>query len=165
MSRSPESIRDLHPGASGLTLTELLIVLGVFGLVLAAALPGFRRMMDGHRHSSSVSQVTSRVFLTRQMAVRERVPHVMTVDVANSRLLVFQDDDEDGVFDAGERQYGPYPMMDGIQLANVDWVNSQMTFNPNGSTDQTGDIRVLDQRGRSRTIRVSSITGNAEVLP
>jgi hypothetical protein len=40
-----------------------------------------------------------------------------------------------------------------------------MTFFPNGRTSQTGDVRIVDGRGRAKTIRVHSTTGNAEVLP
>jgi hypothetical protein len=40
-----------------------------------------------------------------------------------------------------------------------------MSFFANGSASQTGDIRIVDTRGRTKTLRVSSITGNVEVLP
>ena len=152
------------PDERGFSLLEVLVGMIVLGLVLAASLPGFRAMMDGHRYSSSVGQVTSRCFLTRQMAVRDRTNYVMTLDVANSRYSVFQDDDGDGVQDGGETALGPWNLYTSCTLQNVSWAGSQMTFFPNGSTSQTGDIRILC-KGRSRTIRVSSITGSAEVLP
>jgi len=149
----------------GMSLIELLVGVAIIGIVLAASLPGFRSMMYGHRHTASIGQVTSRVFLTRQMAVRDRTPYVMTLDVANSQYSVFQDSDNDGVLDVGETSLGPWSLMDGVQLVNVSWAGNQMAFFPNGSASQTADIRINDSRGRSRTIRVSSITGNAEVLP
>jgi prepilin-type N-terminal cleavage/methylation domain-containing protein len=149
----------------GMSLTELLVGMAVLGIVLAASLPGFRSMMYGHRHKSSIGQVTSRIFLTRQMAVRDRTSYVMTLDEANSQYSVFRDSDNDGVLDAGETTLGPWSLYDGVQLVNVSWAGDQMTFFSNGSASQTADIRIDDGRGRSRTIRVSSITGNAEVLP
>ncbi len=149
----------------GLTLMEMAIGLAVLGLVLAASLPGFRSMMEGHRHRSSVGQMTSRMFLTRQMAVRDRTNYVMTIDEANARFSVFQDDNANGVADGGEDVQGPWNLYDGVQLQNVDWAGAAMTFFPNGTTSQTGDIRLVGNRGHSKVIRVSSITGNAEVLP
>ncbi len=149
----------------GMTLIELLVGVAIMGIVLAASLPGFRSMMYGHRHKASIGQVTSRIFLTRQMAVRDRTPYVMTLDVANSQYSVFQDSDNDGVLDAGETALGPWSLYDGVTLVNVSWGGDQMSFFANGSTSQTADIRLDDNRGRSRTIRISSITGNAEVLP
>jgi prepilin-type N-terminal cleavage/methylation domain-containing protein len=150
---------------SGLTLNELLIGMAILGIVLAASLPGFRSMMYGHRHNASVGQVTSRIFLTRQMAVRDRTPYVMTLDLVNSEYSVFQDNDNDGIQDAGETGLGPWALNDGVVLQNVSWAGNQMSFFANGSASQTGDIRIVDTRGRTKTLRVSSITGNVEVLP
>lgn len=166
MSTNPIEPQHWSPASdSGFSLMEMVVSLGILGLVLAATLPSFRSMLDGHRHSASVGQVTSRCFLTRQMAVRDRANYVMSVDPANARYAVFRDDDGDGVRDAGETLQGPWILRDGIRLQNLSWVGNQMTFFPNGATSQTGDLRIVDGKGRARTIRVSSITGNAEVMP
>ena len=149
----------------GMTLIELAVGLAIFGLVMAASLPGFRAMMDGYRHSASVGQVTSRMFLTRQMAVRDHSNYIMTLDLVNSRYSVFNDRNANGVRDVAETALGPWSLRDGCRLQNVNWAGGQMTFLPNGSTSQTADLRVIDVKGRSRTVRVSSITGNTEVLP
>ncbi|MEB3323314.1 MAG: type II secretion system protein [Synechococcaceae cyanobacterium] len=147
----------------GMTILELLVGLAVLGMVLAASLPAFRNMLDGYAHRNSVTAVTGRMFLTRQMAVRERTPFV--VQIEEGQFSIFRDDDEDGTRDGDERELGPYPMSDGVQIQNVSWPNDRITFFPNGGASQTADLRVVDAKGRSKTIRVSSITGNTEVLP
>ena len=152
-------------GPPGFSLLELLVMLAVIGIALAITLPGFRSMMESQRHQGTVSQVTSRLFLSRQMAVREKLPYVVTLDPGNLSLSVFEDADSDGVRDAGERFLGPFMLADGNRFINVGWVNSAITFLPNGSASQTGDIRLINGRGRTSTIRVSAITGNTEVLP
>ena len=148
-----------------MTLVELLIILVMIGLVLAASVPAMRSTLQGFRHNNSVGMVTSRMFLTRQMAVREKVPHVVTLDVANRQFSIFSDDDEDGVQDVGEDTLGPYQLDTDVRLVNVDWAGAQMTFFPNGRASQTGDLQVVDGGGRTKTIRVRSLTGNTEVLP
>lgn len=157
--------RKSNPNERGFSLTELMITMAILGLVLACSLPGFRSMMEGNRHNASIGQVTSRLFLTRQMAVRDRTPYVVTLDTVNSQFAVFQDNDGDGVQDGGETALGPWTLNTDVLLQNVSWTGDQMTFFPNGTTSETADIRIADVSGRSRTIRVSSITGNAEVLP
>jgi Tfp pilus assembly protein FimT len=149
----------------GLTVMELLVGLIVMGIVLAASLPGFRSVMRGHRHNGSIGQVTSRMFLTRQMAVRDRTNYVMTIDPVTDTFAVFQDNNGNGVADAGETTLGPWGLDTDVSIANVSWGGNQMTFFPNGTTGQTGDIRIFDNDGRTKTIRISSITGNSEVLP
>jgi prepilin-type N-terminal cleavage/methylation domain-containing protein len=149
----------------GMTMLELTIGIVIAGIVLAASTPALRSMLGGYQHRNSVTEISSRMFLTRQMAVREKRPYVVRIDDAAMEFLVFEDADGDGVLDGGERTLGPYALAEGISLQNVDWADDQLTFFPNGAASQTGDLRVVDGRGRTKTIRVSSITGNTEVLP
>jgi Tfp pilus assembly protein FimT len=148
-----------------MTIVELLITLAMFAIVLAAAMPGFRSIMEGNRHRAAVSQLTSRMYLVRQMAVRDREDYVMTVDPVNARFSAFRDSNGNGVADAGETQHGPWTFEVDVSLQNLDWAGNQMTFFPDGTTSQTGDVRIFDGKGRTKTVRVSSLTGNVEVLP
>jgi Tfp pilus assembly protein FimT len=144
---------------------ELLIAVAVFGIVLAASIPSFRSMLEGYRHKSAVDLVAGRLFLTRQLAVQEKVDHVVTLDTGAGQINVFADTDGDGVFEPGERTYGPYSLGPDVHLVNVSLTNNQISFLPNGTASQSGDLQVTDDKGRSKTIRVSSITGSTEVLP
>jgi len=149
----------------GMTLVEMVVTLIVFGLLLAASTPGFRNMLEAYRFSGALNSVTSRLSAVRQLAVRDKVAYRCTLDLANHRLAAFADDDNDGVFEPGERVLGPWDLGDEIRLQNIDWTNNRITFLPNGTASQTGDIRVTDIYGRSRTIRVNSTTGSTEALP
>jgi len=149
----------------GVSLIDLIMAMIIFGMVLAAALPGFNSMKEGYRHKGSLDRVTSRMFLTRQMAVRDKFPYVLTLDIPNRALSAFGDTNANGIQDGGEAVFGPWTMYDGVALVNVSWPGAQLTFFPNGRASQTADLRVVDDYGRSRTVRVSAITGNAEVLP
>jgi prepilin-type N-terminal cleavage/methylation domain-containing protein len=163
----------LHPTAHhparralrGFTLVELMIGIVMSGIILAAVLPGFRSMMEGYRHRNSVGEMTSRMYLVRQMAVRDHENYVMTVNPGAATFAAFCDANANGIADAGETQLGPWPLDTGISLQNLSWAGNRMTFFPNGTTSQTGDLRVFDGKGRSKQIRVSSLTGNVEVLP
>jgi hypothetical protein len=120
-------------------------------------------MLDGYSHRNSVTALTARMFMTRQMAVREKARFVVELD--NDGFTVFRDEDGDEILDGDEEQLGPYAMSEGVQIQNVSWPNGRLTFFPNGAASQTADLRIVDGKGRAKTIRVSSITGNTEVLP
>lgn len=154
-------IRDCR----GMTLMELMVMIGVLAILLAAALPGFRSMMEGYRHKGSVDRVTGKLFLTRQLAVRDKFPWVVNLDVANRQISAFGDANANGVQDAGETALGPWTMYDDVNLVNVSWAGNRVTFFPNGRADQTADLQVVDNDARTRTVRISSITGSTEVLP
>ena len=149
----------------GMTLMEILVMLAVLGILFAVSLPGFRSMMEGYRHKGSTDRVTSRIFLTRQMAVRDKFPWVVNLDVPNRQISAFGDDNSNGVQDGGEDTRGPWTMYDDVNLVNVSWAGNQVIFFPNGRASQTADLQVVDNNARSRTVRISSITGNTEVLP
>ena len=149
----------------GMTLVELLVMLAVLGILLAASLPGLRNTMYGYRHRGSVDRVTSKLFLARQLAVRDKVPWHVDLDVANRQISAFGDANSNGIADGGEATLGPWTMYDDVNLVNVSWTGNRVTFFPNGRADQTADLQVVDNYFRSRTVRISSITGNAEVLP
>ena len=149
----------------GFTTTELLVAVTIFGIALAASIPGFRSMLQGYQHKNAVDLVAGRLFLTRQLAVQGKVSHVVTLDTGAGQISIFADDDGDGVFESGEQSYGPYLLGENISLVNVNLTNNQISFFPNGTASETGDLQVADDWGRSKTIRVSSITGSTEVLP
>jgi Tfp pilus assembly protein FimT len=144
---------------------ELLIVIGMIGIVLAASLPSFRSMLSGYRHRSAATRLTGHMSLARQLAVRDATPYVFIIDDVNSRYQMFQDTDGDGVADAGEQQYGPYATDGDIRLINVSIAGNQVTFLSSGSATQTGDIRIVDAHNHDKTVRLSAITGNVEILP
>jgi Tfp pilus assembly protein FimT len=146
------------------TVTELAVMLSVFGIVLAASMPSLHSILEGYRHRNAVDSVKTRLVITRGLAVNSKTPYVVTVDPATSRLYVFADVDADGIYDAGERKLGPFEVDPGISVVNVDWAANQISFRPDGTASQTGSLRVEDDDGRSKTIRVSSMTGSAQVL-
>jgi Tfp pilus assembly protein FimT len=156
-----------QPGKTsrGFTTMELLVVVGVLGLILAASLPSFRSMYSGYRHKSAATRMTGHMTLTRQMAVRDATPYVFVLDPPNSRYSMFQDTDRDGVPDAGERAFGPYATDADIRLINVSIAGNRVTFLTNGAASQGGDVRIIDAHNHDKTIRLSAITGNAEILP
>jgi Tfp pilus assembly protein FimT len=163
--RAAPSIRSQGKLIRGFTTMELLVVIGILGLALAASLPSFRSMYDGYRHRSATTRLTSHLALARQMAVRDATPYVFIVDPPNSRYRMFQDSDGDGTQDAGERAYGPYTTDAGIRLINVSLTGNQVTFLSSGAASQSGDLRIVDGHSHDKTIRLSAITGNVEILP
>jgi type IV fimbrial biogenesis protein FimT len=149
----------------GFTVIELMVMLTVAGIILAVSLPAFNNMLAGFRHSGTVNEATSQLFRVRQMAVREKIPYVVRIDTVNDRFSAFGDANGNGVADPGENVVGPWLADTDVSLVNVSWIGNQVTYFPNGRASQTADFRVVDAHGRTKTVRLSSITGNAEVLP
>lgn len=64
----------------GFTVVELAVVLVIFGIVLAAAVPSFTHRNAWVRLEGSARELSSRIQLARQAAVAQRVPYRVLVD-------------------------------------------------------------------------------------
>jgi general secretion pathway protein H len=69
------------PGAAGFTLLEMLVVLGIVGLIAAVSLPAFSTPSDGVRLRAVVSDVIGALRVTRTAAVRGGRDMVVLLDL------------------------------------------------------------------------------------
>jgi prepilin-type N-terminal cleavage/methylation domain-containing protein len=72
--------RSIRAGASGLTLTEVLIVLSVAGTLAALTLTGFRSFRDAHSMRAAAWSVRNELALARSLALGRREVVRVTVD-------------------------------------------------------------------------------------
>lgn len=60
----------------GMTLTELLVVVALIGIVAVIAIPNFNAMLKSHQASTAVSEMVSMINLARQLSVSRRDSHI-----------------------------------------------------------------------------------------
>jgi prepilin-type N-terminal cleavage/methylation domain-containing protein len=95
-----ESIRHCAP-ARGFTLPELAIVVAIVGIVVAFAIPRFP--ISGMRADSAVRIIRAEFQAAQRAAITRQSNIVVGVDIANARLRILEDADNDEVAGAGER--------------------------------------------------------------
>jgi type II secretion system protein H len=85
---------------SGYTLIEMVVVMAIFGLMLAMALPSMTRGNSWRRVDGAGRDLAARMQLARQMAVLRRAPYRMTLDrEAQTYSFERQEDDSTWVPD------------------------------------------------------------------
>ena len=84
MSRTPNNGR--LSSTSGITLIEMLIVVGIVALVMAIAFPNVTSGLDGIRLKTTVDRVGSFWSTARQRADRFQIPVQVTVDPEANEL-------------------------------------------------------------------------------
>ncbi|HXE57788.1 MAG TPA: prepilin-type N-terminal cleavage/methylation domain-containing protein [Gemmatimonadales bacterium] len=99
VSARRRSIRRI--GRRGFSLIEMLTVVVVIGIVVAIALP--RINVDAYRVNSAVRAVTVGLSYAQRLAVTLQHDVRVAIDVANNRLRVHEDADNDATIDPGER--------------------------------------------------------------
>lgn len=143
--------------SSGFTLVELLMVVGLIGIVSAIAVPALMAEMPTYRLNGAARQVMSDLLAARMQAVSQNNQFVVTFDADNHRYTILDDDDGNGNADAGETAivsdlHAEYP---GINFTST----LNLTFMPDGTVNNSGSMSLA---GCSET-RTLDVTGAGRV--
>ncbi len=113
----------------GYTLVEMMITISILGLVMAIGTPPIIQFLRHHQSKDAASTVMGVLRQARSRAIHEKNDYVIIFDMANSRMLMIDDDGGgsgnpseagfdptargNGEADAGERVYGPFELPGG----------------------------------------------------
>jgi type II secretion system protein H len=142
--------------ALGFTLTEVVVVLALLGIVAAAGVPALRTLAPEDEVTTGAHELLRILRTARAIALREGVPVVLRIDPARRRYLV---ETESG--DAVEAvAQGPVPIPPGIGLSSSGstvWI----TFDRLG-TAEPDSMAVTGDQG-SAVVAVDRWTGEPYV--
>jgi len=144
---------------AGFSAIELMVVVVIMGIVFAASIPSFRKHTTSLNLVKGASKVAATLKLARTRAVATNDPIVVEFDTDAGTYFLFQDTDEDGTFDAGETSAGPYDMPNDTSINSVSFTNATITFNPNGSASETGNVVVASSLDLAKRVDVTAPTG------
>jgi type II secretory pathway pseudopilin PulG len=127
---STRSLAATIADTAGITALELIVVLSVVGLTFLFSLPGVASYRDSVELNQAVTQVASHLALARQKAVTEHNDYMLTF-LSDTQYTVLDDDNSNGLKDAGEKELGPYELPG---MARVTYLapGSTVTFSPSG---------------------------------
>ena len=87
----------------GFTLTEVIVVMSLIGIMMAIAVPSYVSWLPKHRFQTSVRQIYDDMNLAKIRAVRNNLDAYITFDTNNETYFVFLDDvTQNGTYDGGE---------------------------------------------------------------
>ena len=143
-----------------MTLVEILVVLGIIGLILGIAIPGLAAYANKTRLKAATREVVGLVGLARSVAISAHEDHALLVDAERRELSVEN-------LASGKRLERVVRLPDSVtvevQVAGVQAPESRLVFRPTGSlSGRTASIILADRQGRN-TVTVSSITGAVTV--
>ena len=150
----------------GFTLPELMVVLVIFGIVTAVALPGFNKFMRSLDLNSQVQKTATMIRVIRQKAITENNNFVVYWDSTNKGWGWWDDDDNDGVKDGMENYATPEKLPDWITVTNSTtnpFPSDSLRFMPNGSASASGSVIFSNPDGFTRSLSVVRPTGMVTV--
>ena len=138
---------------TGFTLLELMVVIGIIGILSAIAIPSYIQWLPKHRVGSAARAVMSAVEFARINAIKTNANVTLNLDIVNDRLTVV---------DAGATTLRTRQLPGAVDLQSG--LGNAVTFNGHGFPDVNGQVTVVHTTDAT-IIRTISLTvgGNASI--
>src|SRR5574337_774246 len=136
--------------ADGFSLTELLVVLGVIGILAMISLPVFVDVLQTQQAKGAAQELVTLLHQARELAISTNSRYQVEIDKVNNRLCFKRSTDGGNNYSAcivapGTDSQGYRRLENQAKLVDT---NVNPTFNHLGTGDN-GTITVQDSRGRS----------------
>jgi prepilin-type N-terminal cleavage/methylation domain-containing protein len=175
--------RDRRKATAGFTLVEILMVIVLIGLVATFAVPKLN--FAGYRVNGAVRGMAALVARAQRLAVTDQYNVNFLFDVANNRVKIHEDANNDNAIQAAER-VRVYPLSEGVvfghngapvRLYTPDKVSFTRTqnglpeiiFRRDGSASENGGFYITTTNALkssrpqdARSVEVIRATGRAE---
>jgi len=152
--RAGSMSRELHLREQGWSLTELLAVLAIMGILALLAGPSYQTMAARVQARSATSEIASELRLARQLAMARRERLRVTFD-REARTITLRRGDAEEILHV-------YRYADKGVVVEEPTAGPELLFHPSGRAATPTTIRVQDSQGRETTFTVS-ITGRVSI--
>ena len=142
---------------TGFTLMELMVVIGIVGILSAIAIPGYIKWLPGHRVGSAAQAVMSSLEFARINAIKTNADVTLNFDWANGRVTVV---------DSGANTLRTRQMPSDVDLRDdpVDPLGPPVTFNGHGFSTSAGRVIVENTKNDTLRRRINlTLGGNASI--
>ncbi len=163
-------------GERGFTLIEVLVVLGIIGVVVLIAIPNMVRARTRSLMLSQMKQVRQAAMMTRIDAIKGGRQSVLgfTTELGRPALIAWRDDDGDETRDSGEHVIGRWTFSERVTiggdptvtLKSLDGGGEGVVFLANGAANPHGDVGegqgaflVTDFKGNRFQVRIQGGAG------
>ena len=166
MQRYRSNTRSRFRHEAGFSLPELMVVLVIFGIMTAVALPGLNRFLRSVDLNGQVQSTATMIRVVRQRAITENNNYVLTWDNTTQGFGWYDDDNNNGVEDVTEKRKDPVPYAAWIIVTNSTtnpFASQITTFFPNGSASQSGTCLFTNSDGYVRSLSIVRPTGMVTV--
>ncbi len=146
----------------GFTVMELMIVLGIFGLVVAASWGNIQSVIRQQRLLGATNEMATHLRLAREKAVAEGNNYVVTFRPGVNDYQVWDDEGSDTVLGPDDSRR-IFTMPDQTIVQNPSFFGTnRLIFRPDGTCNASGSVQIWN-REIVRQVNVLASTGKITV--
>ena len=137
---------------AGFSLTELMVIIGIMGIMAGIAMPNLIGWLPKYRMGSAAREILGTLEFARLTAVKRNVATLVTLDYANDLVRVT----------VGTTTVRTIRMPAGIDLKEPasPSIGASFNFNGQGMADKSGEVLISDG-GRHPDKKVTLSTGGS----
>jgi type IV fimbrial biogenesis protein FimT len=137
---------------AGFSLTELMVIIGIIGIMAGVAMPNLIGWLPKYRMGSAAREILGTLEFARLTAVKRNVATLVTLDYANDLVRVT----------VGATTVRTIRMPAGIDLKEPasPSLGASFNFNGQGMADKSGEVLISDG-GRHPDKKVTLSTGGS----
>ncbi|OGQ83013.1 MAG: hypothetical protein A3F90_19750 [Deltaproteobacteria bacterium RIFCSPLOWO2_12_FULL_60_19] len=145
-------LKKRRQGASGFTIIELLVTVGVAAVIMATAVPAFMSLLPTINLSSAARQVATDLQFARVKAVSQSVRYRLSfVGAIPGATTYLMQNDSSGAF---VTETGPFALPPGISVSAL---TATSEFQPRGTVNATSTITLQNGNSQTRTVQVALV--------
>ncbi len=141
-----------HKRCSGFSALEMLIVVAIFLILGAVALPRLTTWRSDSNLMGAIRQVQSDLNWARMEAVQRSAPVTVTFTSGQAAYTIWTDRNRNGASDTGETV--SHSVQDSFQNVSVA-SNATMVFQPRGTATTTGTVSITNSQ-KTRSLSVNA---------
>ncbi len=147
---------------NGFTLTELLVVLSVFGLMLAVSMGSIQSIILNQRLTGATNQLVTHMRLAREKSVAEGNNYVVTFRALLNNYQVWDDEGNDVIHGPDDTRR-TFEMPRGTRIQNPQFFGSnRVIFRPDGTCSASGNVEINNGELTKR-VNILASTGKVTV--
>jgi Tfp pilus assembly protein FimT len=143
-----------------MTLVELLVVVGIIGIIIGISVPGLAGYAKHLRLKTATRQAAGLISLARSTAITTHEDHAVVIDPEEREIRVVTVSSGDAL---EQRLRLPTFVTVELQVGGEPAIESQFVFRPTGSLTGRSVSVVLADQERQQTITVVGATGAVSV--
>ena len=148
----------------GFTLFEMMVVIGIIGILSMIAIPNIISWLPKYRLGSAARNLLSAMQYARLVAVKENVDILVNFDPQNDNYMLFPDYNSDEIQDGDEPTLKQGDMPGGVSITGTNFLGDSFKFDSRGLASVTGGtISLINNLNTLTRIRINR-TGNSRIL-